>query len=64
MVLRGALDGVLDFLWRRLAFGDEMKIDDGHIGGRHANRCAIEFAIELGQDEADGPRRAGRGRCV
>jgi len=59
---RGALDRVLDLVGCRLAFGDEFEIDDGHIGSGHADRRAVEFAVELGQDEADGARRSSRSR--
>ncbi len=43
-----------------LQLGDE--IDDRDVDGRHADRDAVELALELGQDETDGRRRAGRRR--
>ncbi len=39
-----------------------MKVDHRHVGRGHANGGAVELSVELGQDQADGARGAGRGR--
>ncbi len=60
--VRGALEGGVDLLGRRrlLEHGDE--IDDRNVGGRDADREAVDLALELGHDQADGLGRPGRRR--
>ena len=62
LLFRGVLHRLVDLLGRRLAARYELQIDDGDVRRRHADRRAVELALELGQDEADGSRRSRRGR--
>ena len=60
--LRRLLDRGIDLFGGRLARGDELEVDHRHVLGRHPDGGAVELAVELGQDAADGLRGAGRGR--
>ena len=44
------------------ALGDELEVDDRDVRGRHADRDAVELALEVGQHQADRLGGAGRGR--
>ncbi len=44
------------------ALGDELEVDDRDVRRRHADRDAVELALQFRQDEADRLGRAGRGR--
>ena len=61
-LMRGPLDSAIDLIDIGRSFGDDLEIDHGNIGRRHANSDAVEPAFELGQNEADGLGRARRGR--
>ena len=43
-----------------LATRDEFEVDHRHVGRGHADRRAVELALEFRQHEADGGRRTGR----
>ena len=59
MGVGGVLDGGVDLGHRGLLFRHEFQIDHGDIGGRHADRGAIELAVQLGQHEAHSLGGAG-----
>src|SRR5271166_3561541 len=58
----GLLHRIVDLVLGGSPLGDELKVYDRDVRGRHADRCAVELALELGQDEADRLGRAGRRR--
>ena len=62
MTVGGRLDGRVDLLDRGLATGLEGQVGGGARRHRHAQREAVELALELGQHQADGLRGTGRGR--
>ena len=57
----GALDGVVDFLNRGGALGDELQVHQRHVGGGHAHRHAVQLAFQLRQHQAHGLGGAGGG---
>ena len=57
-----ALSSAVHLLERGVALGREGEIDQADIGRRHADRRAVELALELGQHLADGAGGAGGGR--
>ena len=50
------------FLSRGVAGRVEGEVDQGHVGGRHPDRGAVELALQCREYEPDRPRGAGRGR--
>ncbi len=58
----GGADGLVDFLDRGVAGGFEDQVHDRDVGRRHADRHAVQAALEFGQHQAHGLGRAGRGR--
>src|SRR6516165_4002887 len=60
--LRGLFHQCVDLVARSLARRVEFEIDQRHIGGGHADRGAVELALERRQYQADRARRTGRGR--
>src|SRR5512138_839188 len=59
---RGLAEGGVDLLDVRRLFDDGHEVDDGDVGGRDADGEAVDLALELGHDQADGLGRAGRRR--
>ena len=62
LLLGGALHRLVDFLHVGLALGDDLEIDHRDVRGRHADRDAVELALQLRQHQADRLGRTGRGR--
>ena len=60
--LRRRLEQRVDFFHRGVALGRESQVDHRDVGCRHADRRAVELALELGQDFADRAGGAGGGR--
>src|SRR5207248_3257679 len=58
----GALHRLVDLLWIGGALGDDLEVNDRDVRGRHADRNAVELALQLRQHEADRLGGAGRGR--
>jgi hypothetical protein len=58
----GALDRLVDLSLVVFALGDELEVDDRDVRRRHADRHAVELAVQFGQHEADGLGGTGRGR--
>mmetsp|Transcript_24577 Transcript_24577/g.60396 ORF Transcript_24577/g.60396 Transcript_24577/m.60396 type:complete len:490 (-) Transcript_24577:33-1502(-) len=55
----GLAEGVVDLLRRGLLLHLDAHVHHGHVGGGHAQRDAVELALELGEDE--GHRLGGAG---
>jgi hypothetical protein len=59
---RGALQDRIDFVHRGVALGDEGQVDQRDVDGRHADREAVQLAVQLRQHQADRGGGAGLGR--
>ncbi len=57
----GGAHGLVDFLSGGVAVCLERQVNHGHVGGGDADRDAVQLAVQLGQDQAHGLGRAGRG---
>mmetsp|Transcript_24576 Transcript_24576/g.60390 ORF Transcript_24576/g.60390 Transcript_24576/m.60390 type:complete len:386 (-) Transcript_24576:348-1505(-) len=57
----GLAEGVVDLLRRGLLLHLDAHVHHGHVGGGHAQRDAVELALELGKDEGDRLGSAGGG---
>ena len=53
---------MVDLVGGSIAARDERQVDDRYIDRRHADRVAVEAAVQLGQYEADRRGGAGLGR--
>ena len=62
LLLGHALDRAVDLVLAGGALGDKFEIDHRHIGRRHADRHAVELAVEFRQHQPDRFGGAGRGR--
>jgi hypothetical protein len=56
------LDRFVDFGNRGRLLGDELEVDDRDVRGRHADRGAVELALEVRKHQADSLGGAGGGR--
>src|SRR5215208_4198054 len=62
LLMSGPFNGAVDLLGRGGALDDDLEIDNRNIGRRHADGDAVEPALELRQNEANGLGGTGRGR--
>ena len=53
----GGVDGGVDFFLGHGLLDDELDVDQRHVRGRHADRHAVELALEFRNDQADRPWR-------
>src|SRR6476659_7624894 len=62
LLLGGALHRAVDFVLCGRALGDELEVDNRHVGRGHPDRHAVELAGKLRQHQPDGFGRPGGGR--
>src|SRR4051794_9470986 len=55
-------DRLLDLFDAGRALGDELEVHDRDVGGRHADGCPVQLALQVRQNLADSLGGAGRGR--